>query len=55
MLASLGDALIDGKAGAANPPKGLYGLYKATRIPTSPAASASCSPSRSPSGRRVGQ
>ena len=33
VLASLGDALIDGKAGAANPPKGLYGLYKATKDP----------------------
>ena len=33
VLASLGDALIDGKAGAANPPKGLYGLWKATKDP----------------------
>lgn len=33
LLASVGDALVDGKAGAANPPKGLYGLYKATKDP----------------------
>lgn len=33
VLASLGDALVDGKAGAANPPKGLYGLWKATKDP----------------------
>jgi hypothetical protein len=33
VLASLGDSLADGKAGAANPPKGLYGLYKATKDP----------------------
>ena len=33
VLASLGDSLVDGKAGAANPPKGLYGLWKATKDP----------------------
>jgi hypothetical protein len=33
VLAQLGDALVDGKAGAANPPKGLYGLWKATKDP----------------------
>lgn len=33
VLASIGDALGDGKAGAANPPKGIYGLWKATKDP----------------------
>ena len=33
VLASLGDSLVDGKAGAANPPRGLYGLWKATKDP----------------------
>ncbi|HEY5149037.1 MAG TPA: DUF1641 domain-containing protein [Mycobacterium sp.] len=33
VLASLGDALIEGKAGAADLPKGIYGLWKAAKDP----------------------